>query len=75
MKPHWSGVFPAITPQMHKDGSLNLDATARHAEVLIASGVSGIVFLGSLGENQPMTATEKRGVMEAMVKVVKGRIP
>ncbi|MEK0445452.1 MAG: 4-hydroxy-tetrahydrodipicolinate synthase [Verrucomicrobiota bacterium] len=75
MKPHWSGVFPAITTQMHKDGSLNLEATARHAEVLIASGVSGIVFLGSLGENQPMTATEKRGVMEAMVKVVKGRIP
>lgn len=75
MKPHWSGVFPAITTQMHKDGSLNLDATARHAEVLIASGVSGIVFLGSLGENQPMTATEKRGVIEAMVKVVNGRIP
>jgi dihydrodipicolinate synthase/N-acetylneuraminate lyase len=51
MKPHWSGVFPAIATQMHKDGSLNLDATARPVEVLIASGVSGIVFLGSLGEN------------------------
>lgn len=75
MKPHWTGVFPAITTQMHKSGALDLDATARHAEVLIASGVSGLVFLGSLGENQPMTGDEKRLLIEAMVKVVSGRIP
>jgi 1-pyrroline-4-hydroxy-2-carboxylate deaminase len=75
MKPYWQGVFPAITTQMHKDGSIDLDATARHAEVLIESGVSGMIFLGSLGENQPMTADEKRRVIEAMVKAVNGRIP
>ena len=75
MKPYWSGVFPAITTQMHKDGSLDLDATAAHAEVLIKSGVSGMIFLGSLGENQPMTGEEKRRVIEAMVKVVNGRVP
>ena len=74
MKPHWTGVFPAITTQMNKSGALDLDATARHAEVLIASGVSGLVFLGSLGENQPMTGDEKRLVIEAMVKVVRGRV-
>ncbi len=75
MKPYWSGVFPAITTQLHKDGSLDLDATAAHAEVLVKSGVSGMIFLGSLGENQPMTGEEKRRVIEAMVKVVNGRIP
>jgi 4-hydroxy-tetrahydrodipicolinate synthase len=75
MKPYWSGVFPAITTQMHKDGSLDLDATAVHAETLIKSGVSGMIFLGSLGENQPMTGEEKRRVIEAMVKVVNGRVP
>src|SRR5262245_24061612 len=75
MKSFWSGVFPAITTQMHKDGSLDLDATARHAEVLIKSGITGLIFLGSLGENQPMTAEEKRRVIEAMVKVVSGRVP
>ena len=46
-KPHWKGVFPAITTQMHKDGSLNLDATARHTEALIESGVTGLIFLVS----------------------------
>ena len=72
--PHWTGVFPAMTTQMHKDGSLNLDATAKHAEALIESGVSGLVFLGSLGENQTMTPEEKRSVIDAMVPVVKGRV-
>jgi 4-hydroxy-tetrahydrodipicolinate synthase len=73
--PFWHGVFPAITTQFTKDQSLDLDATARHAEALIESGVSGIIFLGSLGENQAMTANEKRQVIEAMVKVINGRVP
>ncbi len=74
MKPYWSGVFPAITTQLHKDGSIDLDGTAAHVEVLIASGIKGLIFLGSLGENQPMVGEEKRRVMEAMVKVVNGRV-
>jgi 1-pyrroline-4-hydroxy-2-carboxylate deaminase len=75
MKHIWQGVFPAITTQMHKDGSLDLEATAVHVEALIKSGVSGMIFLGSLGENQPMTGEEKRRVIEVMLKTVNGRIP
>jgi 1-pyrroline-4-hydroxy-2-carboxylate deaminase len=73
--PYWSGVFPAITTQLKRDQSLDLEATARHTEVLIQSGVSGLVFLGSLGENQALSAAEKRMVIEAMVEAVNGRIP
>ena len=61
--------------QFHQDGSLNLDGTARHAEALIDSGVSGLIFLGSLGENQTHSPEEKRRTMEAMVKAVGGRVP
>ena len=75
MKPHWTGVFPAITTQMRKDGALDLDATAAHAEALIKSGVSGMIFLGSLGENQAMSGEEKRSVISAMIEAVHGRIP
>ncbi len=75
MKPYWSGVFPAITTQMNLDGSIDLDATARHAEVLLQSGVRGLIFLGSLGENQAMTGQEKRLVIEAMIDAVNGRVP
>jgi 4-hydroxy-tetrahydrodipicolinate synthase len=74
-KPHWQGVFPAITTQLKRDQSIDLDATAAHVEVMIRSGVTGIIFLGSLGENQPLLADEKRLLMEAMIKVVNGRVP
>jgi 1-pyrroline-4-hydroxy-2-carboxylate deaminase len=73
-KPFWSGVFPAITTQLKRDESIDLDATTAHVETLIRSGVTGLVFLGSLGENQPLRPDEKRLVIEAMVKAVKGRV-
>ncbi|MEI6341523.1 MAG: dihydrodipicolinate synthase family protein [Verrucomicrobiota bacterium] len=74
MKPYWQGVFPAITTQMHQDGSLDLEGTAAHAEVLIRSGVTGLVFLGSLGENQSMVPDEKRLLLGEMVRAVRGRV-
>jgi 4-hydroxy-tetrahydrodipicolinate synthase len=75
VKPHWQGVFPAVTTQMKKDGSLDLHATSRHVEALLESGVTGVIMLGSLGENQSLDPDEKRRVMEATVKTVDGRVP
>ena len=74
-KPYWSGVFPAITTQLKKDRSLDLEATACHAQTLIDSGVSGIIFLGSLGENQALLGEEKRRLIQAMIEAVHGRVP
>jgi 4-hydroxy-tetrahydrodipicolinate synthase len=74
-KPYWQGVFPAVTTQLHKDQSLDLEATARHVEVLLDSGVAGIICLGSLGENQSLTAEEKRGLVAAVCDAVNGRAP
>ena len=74
--PHcWRGVFPAITTQMHRDGSLDIDGTARHAEALIESGITGLVILGSLGENQTLLPDEKCLIVREMVRAVNGRIP
>jgi 4-hydroxy-tetrahydrodipicolinate synthase len=74
MKTHWSGVFPAVTTQLNRDESINFEATARHIEVLIDSGVKGLVMLGSLGENTLMEPQEKRQVMEMAKKVASGRV-
>jgi 1-pyrroline-4-hydroxy-2-carboxylate deaminase len=74
-KPHWTGVFPAITTQFKKDQSYDADATARHAEALLDSGVAGMILLGSLGENQALPPSDKRKIVETMVKVVNGRVP
>ena len=75
MKPYWTGVFPAVTTQMRRSGALDLDATARHLEVLIESGVGGLVMCGSLGENQALEPDEKRAVVEMAVGVAAGRVP
>jgi len=75
MKPYWSGVFPAITTQMHKDGSLDLDATAflmiEEKKLHNLGGHPELSFDGF----QPMTGDEKRRVIEAMIDAVNGRIP
>jgi 4-hydroxy-tetrahydrodipicolinate synthase len=74
-KPNWKGVFPAVTTQFHSDETLDLDATARHLEVLIESGVSGLIMLGSLGENTSLEPEEKRRVVEMALQVSRGRAP
>jgi len=75
MKTNWKGVFPAATTQLKRDQSLDLKATARHLDVLIDSGVSGLIMLGSLGENTALEAEEKRRVVEMAVKTSAGRVP
>jgi dihydrodipicolinate synthase/N-acetylneuraminate lyase len=75
MRPNWKGVFPAVTTQFHRDESLDLEATARHIEALIDSGVSGLVMLGSLGENVQLLPDEKRRVMKMALEVSGGRVP
>jgi len=75
MKTNWKGVFPAATTQLKHDQSLDLKATARHLDVLIDSGVSGLIMLGSLGENTALEQEEKRRVMEVAVKTSGGRVP
>jgi 4-hydroxy-tetrahydrodipicolinate synthase len=75
MKTDWQGVFPAVTTQFRRDESLDLEATARHLEVLIASGVSGLIMLGSLGENTALEPEEKRRVVQMALEVSRGRVP
>ncbi len=75
MKPHWTGVFPACLTQFKRDQSLDLAATARHFEVIIASGVSGLVVCGSLGENQTLSPVEKLALVRCAVETSRGRVP
>jgi dihydrodipicolinate synthase/N-acetylneuraminate lyase len=72
---HWRGVFPAVTTQLKQDQSLDLEATAHHLEALLDSGVTGLILLGSLGENQSLAPEEKRQIVEMAVKVARGRVP
>lgn len=71
----WRDVFPAMTTQFRRDESLDLEGTSRHIERMIASGSSGLVMLGSLGENATLTPEEKRRVVSAAIEVAAGRVP
>lgn len=72
---NWQGVFPAVTTQFHEDGSLDLERTAIHIERMIRSGSSGLVMLGSLGENNALFPDEKLQVVRLAVSVASGRVP
>jgi 1-pyrroline-4-hydroxy-2-carboxylate deaminase len=71
----WRGVFPAATTQMYADESIDFEATARHVDVLIESGVHGLVMCGSLGENQTLAPDEKRAVVKQAIATTAGRVP
>ncbi|MCE9567773.1 MAG: dihydrodipicolinate synthase family protein [Planctomycetes bacterium] len=75
MNVRWAGVFPAVTTQFLQDQSLDLAATTRHLEAIIASGVSGLVVCGSLGENQTLDPEEKLSVVSTAVRVAGGKVP
>jgi 4-hydroxy-tetrahydrodipicolinate synthase len=71
----WSGVFPAVTTKMDKQGNIDIPATQRSIERLIASGVSGLIVLPMLGENASLSPAEKEKVIRAAREVVNGRVP
>src|SRR5689334_16112889 len=71
----WSGVFPAVPTQFHDDLSIDLKATQRHVEALLANGIHGLVMLGTIGENCSLSTEEKVKVLKATVEVAAGKVP
>lgn len=71
----WSGVFPAVTTQMHEDGALDIGATQRCVERLIEGGVDGVVMMGMVGENSSLQRQEKHRVLQAGLEAARGRVP
>jgi 1-pyrroline-4-hydroxy-2-carboxylate deaminase len=71
----WSGVLPAVTTQFDASLKVDLPATRAVQSALVEEGVHGLVVLGTCGENNSLTAEEKRSVLRAAVEAVKGRVP
>ncbi len=71
----WKGVYPAATTQFAEDHSIDLDATQRMQTALVDDGVDGLILLGTCGENNSLTAQEKRTVLSGAVEALKGRAP
>jgi len=72
---NWKGVMPAITTCFNNDLSIDLAFMVKHCRLLLDSGCTGIVALGSLGEGATLTLEEKVAVLRTCVKAVHGRAP
>ncbi len=70
----WTGVFPAATTQFDKDLNIDFDATQKGFENLLNDGVNGLVIIGTCGENNSLSAEEKRKVIASAAEV-KGSAP
>jgi len=71
----WTGVYPAATTQFAQDNSVDIDATQKIQTALVEDGVDGLILLGTCGENNSLTADEKRLVLNGAVEALKGRAP
>ncbi len=68
------GVLTALVTPM-RDGQVDLDALAAHADAQVAAGVHGLVPCGTTGESPTLTADEQRRVIARVVEVAAGRVP
>ncbi len=71
----WSGVLPAAVTHFKSDFSLDLPATLKHLDAMIAAGVHGMIMLGTVGENCSLEYAEKLEVLQQTVAHVNRRIP
>ena len=67
MQPAWRGVFPAAVTHFRADESLDLVATMKHVDAMIAAGIHGIIMLGTVGENCSLEYGEKLDVLQRTV--------
>ncbi|GAO80840.1 MULTISPECIES: dihydrodipicolinate synthase family protein [unclassified Sphingopyxis] len=71
----WEGVYPAATTQFAEDLSVDYDATQRVQSALVDDGVTGLIILGTCGENNSLEPDEKRNILQGAVEAVAGRVP
>ncbi|WP_027797004.1 dihydrodipicolinate synthase family protein [Paraburkholderia acidipaludis] len=71
----WSGVFPAVSTQLKRDFSVDIEATHRVVSNLVRDGVSGLVVCGTVGENTSLSTSEKVAVIEAARDAAAGKVP
>jgi 4-hydroxy-tetrahydrodipicolinate synthase len=71
----WAGVFTAITTPFDKSMGVDHAFLAEHANWLVASGCTGIVALGSLGEAATLQFDEKVAIIATLRKALPKQVP
>ncbi|WP_026317631.1 4-hydroxy-tetrahydrodipicolinate synthase [Algicola sagamiensis] len=71
----FQGSLVAIITPMHADGRIDYDSLAGLIEKHIRLGTTGIISLGTTGENVTLTAQEQFDVVKFTIAQVAGRLP
>ena len=71
----FTGMATAIVTPMHTDGSIDYEALGRFVEFQIASGINGLVVMGTTGENATIEPEDQKKVIAYTVEKVAGRVP
>ena len=69
------GVFPAACTQFRADDSLDIPASLKHLDAMLAAGVHGFAMMGSVGENTTLDFSEKQELLKATVAHGNERVP
>ncbi len=71
----WRGVYPAVTTQFTEDFRVDIGATLKHIDAMLAAGIHGIVMLGTVGENCSLEHHEKVELLNAVCSHIDGKVP
>ncbi|WP_346906054.1 dihydrodipicolinate synthase family protein [Faecalicatena orotica] len=68
------GVNPPVITIFDDKSKIDIEASKRQADFLIANGVDGLAYLGTSGEFSIMTVEEKKSFIKEMIQHVNGRV-
>lgn len=71
----FKGIFTPMVTVFDKDGNLDFVGNEKVINHLIANGVSGILFFGSMGEFVTLSMKEKKEFINFAIKAVNKRVP
>lgn len=71
----FQGVAPALVTPFTADDEIDEEAFCDLINVQIEGGVSGLVVLGTTGENPTVTDVERRRLVDLAVETADGRVP
>jgi 4-hydroxy-tetrahydrodipicolinate synthase len=70
-----SGIVASSVTPFHQDGDICLSRIEPHIEWLLREGVNGLSPLGSSGEFTALEVSDRKQVLEEVLRVVHGRVP
>ncbi len=71
----FAGVFPILATPFADDGQIDMPSQLRLVDHLLEQGVHGLGAFGNAGEGYALLPGEKRTLLDAIVRHVRGRVP